>query len=100
MTEKPVWCRRYLENMSILGGSVVVTGGAFGEDAGALKRVDAETRPVETGRFQSVEVFSSPDVADAFPKFAPASKCRFRLMLSIEFRDTLPSFLAMLRPLL
>ena len=98
MTEKPVWCRRYLESMSMLDGSAAVTGWAFGRDAGALKRIDAEIRPVGTGRSQSLEILSSPDVAAAFPTFAAASRCRFRLVLSIGLRETVPSFLVLLKP--
>lgn len=94
MSDEPVWCRRHLESVSVHGDRILLTGWVFGRDAGALKNV----APVARARLLSFDIEASPDVAEAFPKFEGAGRCRFRLAISVESGSSDRAILALMRP--
>jgi SAM-dependent methyltransferase len=98
MNPEPVWCRRYLEDVSVTGDRAVVTGWVFGRDVGSLRRMDVATRPSDKFRIDSFEVADSTDVTAAFPEARPADRCRFRLVLSVQDAAILSPFVVMLKP--
>ena len=98
MTVEPAWCKRHLDSVAFAADELTVAGWVFGRDVGELKGMDVETRPRGAARVRSLEISASPDVAEAFPKFGDASRCRFRLVLGVEAQPAPPAFLAKLKP--
>ena len=98
MHPEPLWGRRSLEDVSVVGTQCAVTGWAFARDGGELERIEVETRPAGGGSFRSLELGDSHDVSAAFPNDAPPDRCRFRVVLSLEREATSDGMLFLLRP--
>lgn len=95
-TDETVRCKRHLEEVSIDGDRIHLTGWVFSKDAGELLRVDLETRPAGAARVRSFDLSDSPDVGASFPESDGASRSRFRLTLA-RVAET-PALLVLMRP--